>query len=177
MAVTRNPSARWWLPSGNEWYKAAYYDSVVGTYQDYPTNTSSVSNNNQPSADTGNSANFKTSTYTTGSLSFPLTNVGAYTLSSGPYGTFDQGGNVFEWNDSVLTSSIGTGRERRGGSWLDSSNALRPAYWVGDFPTSESDYLGFRVASVPEPATIALLTSASAFLGLRRRKSVTRTPV
>ena len=26
MDVTRQPGSRWWLPTENEWYKAAYYD-------------------------------------------------------------------------------------------------------------------------------------------------------
>jgi hypothetical protein len=33
-AVTRNAGARWWLPSEDEWYKAAYHqnDGVTGNY-------------------------------------------------------------------------------------------------------------------------------------------------
>jgi len=86
--ITRNPGARWWLPSENEWYKAAYYDPLAGTYYDYPTGTNSVPNNNLPTNDTGNSANFIVRNlgthFTTGSQLFPLTNVGTYTLSQSP---------------------------------------------------------------------------------------------
>ena len=39
---------------------------------------------------------------TTGNSSYPNTDVGAYTVSASPYGTFDQGGNVWEWNGYVL---------------------------------------------------------------------------
>ena len=35
------------------------------------------------------------------------TDVGAYTLSASPYGTFDQGGNVSEWNETGLGSTLG----------------------------------------------------------------------
>ncbi len=33
----RHKDAHYWLPSMDEWYKAAYYDPVSGTYFDYPT--------------------------------------------------------------------------------------------------------------------------------------------
>jgi hypothetical protein len=112
-AVTRNAGARWWLPNENEWYKAAYHknDGVFGNYWDYPAGTNSVPNNNGPSSDTGNSANFG---ITTGNSSYPLTKAGAYTLSDSPYGTFDQAGNVSEWNETLFDSSF---RGIRGGGW------------------------------------------------------------
>ena len=37
----RNRQAKYFLPSANEWYKAAYYDPVVGVYWDYPTGSNS----------------------------------------------------------------------------------------------------------------------------------------
>ncbi len=53
-----------------------------------------------------------------GSTSFPsstnpFTNVGAYTAAASPYGTFDQNGNVFEWNEAVSDSAY---RGQRGSS-------------------------------------------------------------
>ncbi len=90
--MTRNGDATWFLPTENEWYKAAYYDGDAATYYDYPTGTNTVPNNNAPSSDTGNSANFYGSGYTTGSNSYSLTDAGAYTESASPYGTYDQGG-------------------------------------------------------------------------------------
>jgi formylglycine-generating enzyme len=58
------------------------------------TGTNSLPNNNLPSSDTGNSANFYDGDFTTGDLTFPLTDASSYLLSDSPYGTFDQGGNV-----------------------------------------------------------------------------------
>jgi hypothetical protein len=43
-----------------------------------------------------------------------LTDVGAYDLSASPVGTFDQGGNLWEWNEEI---AFGTNRGDRGGSW------------------------------------------------------------
>ena len=42
-----------------------------------------------------------------------LTSVGSYPGSASPYGTFDQGGNVFEWNEAIA----GTNRVARGGNF------------------------------------------------------------
>jgi len=52
------------LTSEDEWYKAAYYDGG-GIYYDYPTGTDTTPDNNLPSLDTGNSANFNDGGYTT----------------------------------------------------------------------------------------------------------------
>ena len=40
------------------------------------------------------------------------------------YGTFDQGGNVYERNDAVIS---GSSRGLRGGSWNNNEDNLRPA--------------------------------------------------
>jgi formylglycine-generating enzyme len=38
----RNKLAKYFLPSLNEWHKAAYYDPVAGHYWDYPTGSDSI---------------------------------------------------------------------------------------------------------------------------------------
>jgi formylglycine-generating enzyme len=47
MAITRNADAKFWIPTENEWYKAAYHknDGVTGNYWDYPTRSDSVPSN------------------------------------------------------------------------------------------------------------------------------------
>jgi formylglycine-generating enzyme required for sulfatase activity len=172
--VTRNAGARWWLPSEDEWYKAAYHknDGATGNYWDYPTGTNSVSNNNPPSADSGNSANFwgEDSGYTTGNSAYPLTNVGAYTLSASPYGTFDQGGNVYEWNETRIYEPEHFQRSIRGGSWYsDLYWDLRASNWDTATLTDESQYISFRLASIPEPSTLLLGAMSGLGLSWRRR--------
>ncbi len=167
-AVTRNAGATWFLPTENEWYKAAYYDGDTSAYYEYPTGTNSPPNNNPPSSDTG-SANFYNQGYTTGSSSYPLTDAGAYTQSPSPYGTHDQGGNVWEWNETLVSESF---RGSRGGAFNNSSGYLPSSYRSSNSPTDEFDDLGFRVATVPEPGTLLMgALGMVALLWCRKRRT------
>ncbi len=170
MAVTRNAGATWVLPTENEWYKAAYYNPNTGSYYTYPTSSNSVPNNNPPSADTGNSAN-----YGHPGSTYALTDTGAYALSPGPYGTFDQGGNVWEWDEAAVSGAY---RKIRGGSWyygsgdlrVSSSQALTPSV---DFPFDGYNDVGIRVVSlaepVPEPGSLALFSWTGVLVLAARR--------
>jgi len=166
----RNPSATYFIPSEDQWYKAAYYDpnkSGGAGYYDYPTSSGLVPNNNLPSLDTGNSANFNDSGFTTGDSSYPMTDVGAYALSDSPYGTYDQGGNAWEWNETVIGSFD---RGFRGSGWNGSSNSLTAEDQHSVNPTKENSIIGFRVASIPEPSTVLLGAMAIVGLLMRRRR-------
>lgn len=146
LAVVREPDATWVVPSEDEWYKAAYHknDGVTGHYWGYPMGSNAVPDNGNPGGDSGNSANFYDGDYAIGSP-YWRTEVGEFQNSAGPYGTFDQGGNVWEWNEAVIEST----RAARGGwvvddvTWLHASN--RSAYLP---PTYDGGQLGFRVTKV-----------------------------
>jgi sulfatase modifying factor 1 len=167
--ITRNAGARWWLPNESEWYKAAYYNQGTGNYYDYPTDNNSVPNNNLPSSDTGNSANFTDNGLTTGNGSYPMTDAGAYTHSASAYGTYDQGGNVREWNETVFNTSD---RGLRGGSWGNSASRMRASFWESFAANGRGNIIGFRVASlaVPEPSSALLALSIFAPLAAYRRR-------
>ncbi len=114
----------------------------------------------------GNNANYYTAPY-----AYPIDNghyttvVGQFQNSASGYGTFDQGGNVWEWNDSILYSSA---RGLRGGSFDYGGNYLQSSGRVDGTPTFEDSSVGFRVSQVPEPATIMMVALAS--VGMLRRK-------
>jgi len=84
------------------------------------------------------------------------TEVGEFERSDSPYGTFDQGGNVTEWNETSIADSS---RGSRGGSYSSPSLLLYASTRGYSVPTIEGGGGGFRVASVavPEPGSIALL--------------------
>jgi len=157
----RNADARYFLPSTDEWYKAAYYDPTTSTYFNYPT-----SSNLAPTAvASGTAAN--TAVYLTQG---PADIMQAGGLS--PYGTMGQGGNVWEIEETesdLLNNSLTESRGIRGGRWLDNVNELSSLTRRQLDPDREEDKIGFRVASTPEPSTLVLGMFAAAGLLLRRR--------
>ena len=148
LAVVREADATWVIPSEDEWYKAAYHynDGVTGNYYDYPTSGDSVPASEAcPGGD--NSANYYGTEWAV-RPPYYRNPVGCYVGSASPYGTFDQGGNVWEWNEAVIGSSRGL----RGGSFSFIHISLRAADRDFDVnPSYEVGIIGFRVAEVSEP--------------------------
>ena len=145
----RNANAFYFLPSMNEWYKAAFYDPVSGLYYDYPTGTNGglipVASGTAP-----NSAVFLQDTF-----AGPANIIQAGGLS--PYGTMAQGGNVAEWDETAVKNGMDVFRGLRGGIWEDTQAGLSVSFRNGADPAARSVFLGFRVASVvPEPSAILL---------------------
>lgn len=159
MAVTRNPDARYVIPTEDEWYKAAYHmnDGPTDHYWDYPTRSNTQPLNYVGNPDPGNNANFYlTGIYTLGPP-YWRTPVGAFTNSFSPYGTFDQGGNVDEWTETPLTA---TTRVNRGGDWSSPAFIMTPDARTAGLPGASSSSSGLRIALVPEPASCLLLALA-----------------
>jgi formylglycine-generating enzyme len=165
----RNPGAKFFIPTEDEWYKAAYHNKSAGlaaSYFDYPTssNVNGIPHNTLP--DPGNHANYY-DTYFPGNIGYTVgdpyyrTQVGEFINSPSPYGTFDQGGNVFEWNEATNSYFRGT----RGGSFYNGLGYL----FAGDreFLDPRGGYVnvGFRVASlIPEPSSAALCVVGAALM-------------
>ncbi len=162
--IARNPGAVWFLTSENEWYKAAYHknDGPTGNYWLYPTSSDDPPIAEAPS-DGANSVNHD-------SAVGDLTAAGAYSNSVSPYGTFDQGGNVWEWTERLVSFQY---RVLRGGSWSQPGFLNSPTL-IGDNPINEAENFGFRVATIPEPSSIVLaafgLVTVAACRWRRRRR-------
>ena len=147
LAVVRNATATWVIPTESEWYKAAFYDQTLnsgaGGYYANPFSNNAVPTSALPGS-TPNTGNFQAAT---GPNS--LTDVGAYTGSASPSGAFDMGGNVWQWNETLSEPVPDlVFRGHRGGSWAENSFYLGSYYQNGIIPTSERDDVGFRVAHV-----------------------------
>jgi len=172
--ITRDATA--WANGGvavaseNEWYKAAYYQPVgaggdTDSYWLYPTASNTVP--------TGAEANYNAND---GNEPDAIADVGYSDASY--YGTFDQGGNVWELNDAIFGTSA---RVMRGGSFLIHDSLLQSLYRTSldpTAPTAEHFSAGFRVSSlepilapIPEPSAYAAIfgSLALAIAIVRRR--------
>ena len=126
------------IPTEDEWYKAAYHTG--SNYSLYANGLDTI-----PVADNGWN-------YYGGLYGYPW-DVGTGTEEQN--GTYDMMGNVWEWNESLISGSL---RGVRGGSFGNDDDKLKSSYrYYGNYPNSEANTVGFRVATVPEPATILLL--------------------
>jgi formylglycine-generating enzyme required for sulfatase activity len=157
----RNANCLYFLPSENEWYKAAYYDPAKnggsGGYWLYPTGS-----DNAPSpVASGTSA---------GTAVFsqpPWENGPASVFQAGglsPYGTMGQGGNIWQWEESAWDGNNDVSQEVRGfrgGFWSYYADFLRSSFRGDYYPGVEDGYFGFRVArrTTPPPPPITSPTT------------------
>ena len=139
--ITRNAEGNVFLPSENEWYKAAYF-SPAGGYFAYPygSNTPTTCAQSGPLANTANCGNAVDQ----------VTDVGSYTGAQSPVGAFDLGGNLKEWTDGIVSGNSVV----RGASWSEGN--LASGSHQSLTPTTASNTLGFRVVHVPALASCGL---------------------
>lgn len=161
----RNANSYFFLPSENEWYKAAYYDPQSGRYFDYPTGSDSVPS---PVA-SGIAAG--TAVYGQSQMQGPASVSQAGGLS--PFGTMGQLGNAGEWMESAMDGNNDTPSEDRvvrGSAWFVRLPLVQTRY--NEPPTHSPFDTGFRIASVPEPSSWLLLAAATVSGLIKRRREL-----
>ncbi|MHC9062763.1 formylglycine-generating enzyme family protein [Nitrospira sp. CMX1] len=157
------------LPTEDEWYKAAYHknDGPTGNYFLYPTSSDSVPTVAvaTPTGDIANPGanvanyNFGANWDDTGTLGHVTTVGSAGPESASPYGTSDQGGNIYEWTETPS----GSNRIIRGGSlWLE-EHTLRSTSSSVHNPLTQGSSLGFRLVSLGPINVVPLPTAAWLF--------------
>jgi formylglycine-generating enzyme required for sulfatase activity len=182
-----NPGATFYIPTEDQWYKAAYYKggSTTAGYWDYATQSDTAptavnattlgtgTSGGVSPVTTGNFANYNSAASwnsQTGNVTTVGTNGGA-----SAYAAFDMSGNIFEWND--LTGAAGSSRGLRGGLWFDGASNLSSSVRDAGAPSLEGNSRGFRLASpvpVPEPSTWVMGLAGMACAGwgtFRRRRA------
>ena len=168
--LEREPDAQWFIPSEDEWFKAAYHknDGATGNYYDFPTATNeipgvatadefgNISNPGRNIVNYANGADWN-------GLDGNLTTVGsAGAASASAYGTLDQAGNADEWTDTNIgfdRSGVSPGNTQfpivRGGTFFQPEDAhiiglINGSRDVGG-PNGTVDHVGFRVATITVP--------------------------
>ena len=145
----RNAECCYFLPSENEWYKAAYYDpnkSGIGHpgYWLYPTGNSSA-----PTAVASGTA-ARTAVYNQINTNASPSSV-FLAGGSSSYGTTGQGGNVFQWGESAFSgknTNVSNARVIRGGDYALAASYLRSSDRASLAPSAAVGIVGFRVASI-----------------------------
>ena len=175
-----NPGATVYVPTEDQWYKAAYYKggSTNAGYWTYatrsntaPTPVTANGTGSGSAGSTGNFANYGRVADWNGQDG-NVTTVGSNGGASA-YGAFDMNGNVWEWND--LSGAAGSFRGLRGGSFdLDSALTLSSSSRFEGITSPEFPGLyGFRLVAVPEPSTYAMALAGltcGGYVVFRRRK-------
>ncbi len=170
----RNSNAHYFLPTEDEWVKAAYWNGT--TLQEYATKAGDTLFLGDGVSGTG--WNYYDSLM--GNATDPY---GPWDVGSGSEelnGTYDMMGNVWEWTESPWNDpgyAAGSTRSLRGSDCNNSSYSLAASFRSSySNPTGESLSIGFRVASapnvVPEPSTFiiwSLLATFALCFGRRRR--------
>jgi formylglycine-generating enzyme required for sulfatase activity len=159
-AINPNTSAAptFYVPTENEWYKAAYYSPALssgsGGYYAYATQSNTIQGNVVGSV--ANQANYYDGDFSVtqsgdyDSSQNYLTDVGAFSGSGSFYGTFDQSGNVYQWND--LDGGPGSSRGLRGGGWHGNAFPLSSSHSASRAPRRSSTTTSVFVSQVRSAA-------------------------
>ena len=164
----RNTEAHYFLPSADEWYKAAFYDPVTDQYFDFPNGSDTAP------IPTAGGTDPNTAVYNSGGPADIFQSGG-----TSPSGTVAQSGNVWEWDETavdLVNDDPLANRGFRGFAWFSVSN--EPSGLSSSFrhdiqlPSASVGDLGFRIASIfiPEPATVWLAAVGCSALLLRMRR-------
>jgi len=156
--AARSPGARAWIPSEDEWYKAAYHHPHAaggppGHYWRYPTKSDTPPKLGA-AGDTGPGlANFLANTTLSpfgGGARSPADAMpaGSFPGAASHHGTLDQAGNAWEW---VETTVFDTQRVIRGGSMCANHENLLAKVRISASPTRRYPDTGFRVARALPP--------------------------
>lgn len=180
----RQPGARYWLPSIDEWLKAAYYDpnrfgEGEGGYWMYPNSSDTPPVSNIPGV--GETSAGSIIFFLGGQqLVDQLSAVGLYPQTQSPWGLLDVSGTAPEWLELtapfVFDSIPGrvpdfpSAGSSTGFGFTDLNDLI---WFTARIDVATSAFSTFRIAvAVPGPGVLATGGAYSLFAHHRRRKSI-----
>lgn len=162
----RNTRAYYFLPSADEWHKAAYYDPAAGDYWLYP-----YGSDDPPLA-------VPFGTYPNTAV-YNQDGPADVQLAGGENvnGIVGIAGNVYEFEETSVNlindlydNPFLMRRGANGGSWTrDLATSLSAAFRNSGGPAASQSTVGLRLASVPEGSSAALLAIVAAATAAHRR--------
>lgn len=164
--ATPAPGAKFWIPTLDEWIKAAYWDPSKnngdGGYWMYPNGTNTPLVPGIPGVTLGAQTS-------TGTFFEPL--VGSFPNVVSPWGLLDMAGGMAEFTSTVDYGPQGPGYGTGGSSFLtDNGDSLRRAFGGGTGWNQEAGVFGLRLASaVPSSGIFGMFPICGVFLLSRRR--------
>lgn len=174
--ITHTPGAAYYIPTWDEWLKAAHYDpnkqnpnGTTGGWWRYGNGSDQPFIGALPNV--GGTANFG---FDTGAIGVPL---GAYNVTS-PFGLRDVAGGTAEWVEEAFYRPLfplPSDRYYEGSHWTSQPVLFADqiqAFGGGDFPSLSTLDLGFRIAHVvPAPSWCSVGAGLLIWSAVRRRRN------
>ena len=180
--AAHHSGARYWIPTWDEWLKAAHFDPNrngpgQAGFWTYSTTSDARPLGGPPLSRGGNGeANYGWDAGPIFGSPFTVP-LGAYPTVQSPWGLLDTSGGTSEWTESI-SSSDGFDRYRivdgstYGGPQFDGITDRISTYFADEFPSISSIDFGFRIAtSVPSPCGCVAFGLSSLWILRRRRTS------
>ena len=193
--LTRSPGAQCWIPSTDEFLKAAHYDpakqnsdGTVGGWWQYSNGSDTnfaygppgvlVRADGFPSPDPNEvlaTANAGWDSSFFPGQNAPRVPLGSYATTN-PWGLFDVAGATAEWTEGYFQiegEPIPRQRALDGSSWASLSPLVtdQVRYLGGSYgPFVQLSDLGFRIASIPSPSWLCLACFSTSYAITRRRR-------
>ena len=131
-ALAEGKTVKWVIPTENEWYKAAYFDGGKPGGAGYWTYA--LKGGSAPACNLNSDA---------------PSDAGSYSSAPSPNGTYDQNGNMWEYNETTSGDKVGL----RGGSFYinDNDSYLQSSTRYDVYGAKWPNY-GFRIAALGSAA-------------------------
>lgn len=169
----RNKNAFYFLPSENEWYKAAFYSGSGNLYYDFPTGSDDPPDDVDFEGDDVYESWFSVISSPLGPVEIDHVTVH---MKPSPYGTYHQCGNVTEVTESDYSppnSNPSENRATRNSFWAGSIQHYSSQWRATAATTAGFESRGFRVASIePNPPRAADPNAALKKLLLQKIKKL-----